>query len=89
MKFVELFSDPEGDGWFAHPASTGEIGDPVVLLPEINLESNQLYPHDVARGLINSSHGRLRRAAGEPLQVRRAAMHPPCLAPLLQRCPGL
>ena len=26
-ELVELFSDPEGDGWFASPSSSGEIGD--------------------------------------------------------------
>jgi len=86
MTFEDLFSDPEGDGWFAHPASTGEIGDPMVLLSEINLKSNQLHPHDVAHGPIDSSYGRLRRAAGD--QLRRTAAHPPYLAPLL-RWPGV
>jgi hypothetical protein len=88
-EFVELCCDPEGDGWIANTANTGEIGDPAVLLPEINLKSNRLYPHDFACGLINSSHGRLHRAAGEPHQLRRTAAHTPCSAPLLQRRPGL
>jgi hypothetical protein len=48
----------------------------------------RLHHHDVARGPVNSSHRRLRRGAGEPLQLRRTAAHPPGSAPL-PRGPGL